>query len=75
MSNKINIGQELRDEMKRQNYSVRKIAKSFNTDRKCIYRIFDKKSIDTDRLYEFSVLLKRDFFKLYSDRITSDTTT
>lgn len=69
MFKKINIGQELCDEMKRQNLSVRKVAKEFNIDRNCIYRIFRKKSIDTDRLYQFSVMLKRDFFKLYSDNL------
>lgn len=73
MSPRINIGQELRNEMIRQNLSVRKVAKEFNIDRNCIYRIFNKKSIDTDRLYQFSVMLKRDFFKLYSDNLEDNT--
>lgn len=67
MTNKIDIGQEIKKEMKRQNFGVTKMSKELGTNKKRIYRIFAKNSIDTELLFKVSIVLKHDFFKLYSD--------
>ena len=41
-------------------------AEKLNFDRTNIYRIFNRKSIDTDLLFEISKVLEYDFFTLYS---------
>lgn len=70
MSNQINIGQLIKEEINRQGQNRSNLALESHIERRQIYRIFKRKSIDTDVLFEISLQLKYDFFKLYSDELT-----
>jgi len=48
---------------------VTELSNKTHIERRRLYRIFKKKSIDTDILFNLSVQLKCDFFKLYSDEL------
>ena len=67
MANKINIGQKIKEKMEQGSVGVTELSNKTHIDRRRLYRIFNKKSIDTDDLFELSVQLKFDFFKLYSE--------
>jgi len=71
MVSKINIGQEIKEKMKQQSIGATKLANKTHIDRRRLYRIFKKKSIDTDDLFELSIQLGCDFFKLYSDEFAN----
>ena len=62
----INIGKEIREELMLQERSVVWLAKKLGCERTSVYRIFNARSIDTDLLLHLSVILKKDFFQLYS---------
>lgn len=68
---KINIGQEIHDELLRQGHSVLWLSQQLGCNRTNIYNIFLRDSISTDLLLKISIALGRDFFKLYSDQISS----
>lgn len=70
MYKQINIGEEIQKEMENQNIGATVMAKKIDTNRRRIYRILEKNSIDTDLLFKVSKVLKHDFFKLYSDRLS-----
>ena len=69
MASKINIGQLIKEEIDRQGQNKSNLALESHIERRQIYRIFKRKSIDTDVLFNLSVQLKCDFFKLYSDEL------
>lgn len=66
MTDKINIGQAIREEMVRSGRTVTWLSRQLGTNRMACYRIFNSYSIDTQMLLRISVLLGRDFFALYS---------
>lgn len=70
MYKQINIGEEIKKEMDNQKIGATMMAQKIDTNRKRIYRIFAKNSIDTDMLFKVSKVLKHDFFKLYSDKLS-----
>lgn len=72
MSNQINIGEEIQKEMDNQKIGVTTMAHKIDTNKKRIYRIFAKNSIDTELLFKVSIVLKHDFFKLYSDKLSEN---
>ena len=65
----MHIGQAIKEELDRQDITVVRLAKELSYTRTNIYKIFEKSSIDTELLYRISIILKLDFFKLYSNRI------
>lgn len=69
MSNKINIGQAIKEKKEQLGLGTTELANKTNIDKRQVYRIFKKKSIDTDELFELSTQLNYDFFKLYSDEL------
>jgi len=69
MTNKINIGQEIKEKKEQLGLRTTELAIKTNIDKRQAYRIFKKKSIDTDVLFDLSIQLKYDFFKLYSDEL------
>ena len=69
MPNKINIGQEIKEKKEQLGLKTAELANEANIDRRQAYRIYKKKSIDTDVLFDLSIQLKYDFFKLYSDEL------
>jgi transcriptional regulator with XRE-family HTH domain len=69
MPNKINIGQEIKKKKEQLGLKTTELANEANIDRRQAYRIYKRKSIDTDVLFDLSIQLKYDFFKLYSDEL------
>lgn len=72
MYKQINIGEEIQKEMENQKIGATVMAKKIDTNRRHIYRIFAKNSIDTELLFKVSIVLKHDFFKLYSDKLSEN---
>lgn len=72
MTQKIDIGKVIHEEMDKQGIGVSFMAQKLNTNRRRIYRILEKNSIDTDLLFKVSKVLKHDFFKLYSDKLSEN---
>ena len=69
MANKINIGQVIQEKKEQLGFGTTELANKTYIDKRRLYRIFKKKSIDTDDLFELSIQLSCDFFKLYSDEL------
>lgn len=65
------IGQVIKQELEKQERSVAWLARKLSCDRSNIYRIFQKKSIDTYLLARISIILQHDFFAVFSDSIKS----
>ena len=73
MKEPINIGQEIREELRRSERSVTWFSKHLGVNRVHCYRIFNNYSIDTQVLYRISSVLGVDFFKAYSESLEKDT--
>ena len=66
----IHIGEEIRAEVKRQGRTVEWVARRMPCDKSNIYKLFKKESIDVKLLMRFGEVLGRDFFKMYSERLS-----
>lgn len=60
--NMVNIGQNIKEELQRQERTVSWLARKLNCTRAAVYRIFAKNSIDTALLSTICLVLHRDFF-------------
>lgn len=67
----VNIGQNIKDELQRQERTVSWLARKLNCTRAAVYRIFDKNSIDTALLLSISQILHRNFFCELSEEANS----
>jgi len=65
----VHIGQLIKQELEAQGRTVVWLAREMSYSRTNIYKIFDRSSIDTDVLLRVSLVLKRDFFKDYSEEL------
>lgn len=65
----MHIGQLIKQELEAQGRTVVWLAREMSYSRTNIYKIFDRSSIDTDVLLRVSLVLKRDFFKDYSEEL------
>lgn len=65
----MHIGQLIKQEMDKQGKTVSWLARELSYCRTNVYKIYDKKSIDTDLLLRISILLKHDFFAYYSNEL------
>ncbi|MBO5250274.1 MAG: helix-turn-helix transcriptional regulator [Muribaculaceae bacterium] len=63
------IGQIIKTVIKEKGISIVSLAKDLSYTRANIYKILDKKSIDTDVLLKISIILEYDFFELYQHEI------
>lgn len=61
----VDIGLEIKCELKRQERTVSWFARKLCCERTNVYSIFKRKSIDTDMLTRISIILQRNFFTLY----------
>lgn len=57
------IGELIRIELKSQERSVSWLARKLSCDRSSVYRLFQKRSIDTAVLWRISLLLHHNFFE------------
>ena len=73
-SNKIHIGQLIQQQLKAQGRTVTWFAQQLNYDRSNVYKIFSKPHIDTDLLLSISKVLNYNFFRAYTEQLSTDTT-
>lgn len=72
MANNIDIGKQIKEILLQQGKSVSWLARELGTNRMACYRMFSKQSVDTEVLRRVSIILKYDFFKVYSDNISEN---
>ena len=65
----MHIGKLIREKVKEQNKTSVWLAQQMSYSRTNIYKLYDKKSIDTDVLFRISAILDFDFFSLYSEHM------
>lgn len=65
----IHIGSIIKQELHKQERSPSWLASKLYCCRTNIYKIFDRKSIDTELLHHISLILNHNFFKYYYDEI------
>ena len=65
----MHIGKLIREKVKEQNKTSVWLAQQMSYSRTNIYKLYDKKSIDTDVLFRISAILNFDFFSLYTEEI------
>ena len=70
INKEIHIGKLIRDKLREDGHAVAWLARKMNCDRRNIYRISRKPSIDTTLLLQISLILNYDFFVHYSVNIT-----
>lgn len=63
------IGLMIKAKLKEKKQSVVWFAGQLGCSRTNIYKIFGKKSIDTEELMKISIILNFDFFRVYSDKL------
>lgn len=66
---KIHIGKLIQSQMEVEGRKVSWLAARLNCSRNCIYQIYQKEFIDTDKLLKISTLLDFDFFQYYTEYI------
>lgn len=62
----IHIGREIRHVMTARHITASWLAGRLFCDRTNVYKLFRRKSVDTETLFKISVLLRHDFFAVYS---------
>jgi len=62
----IHIGKKIKEELYKQGISVSTFARKINRSRNVVYDIFERESIDTALLNKIGLVLRIDFFSLYS---------
>lgn len=67
----INIGKLIEDELRNQQKSVIWLSNEIGCNRTNIYKIFNRRSIDTELLYRISKALQRNFFEPYLSKLPS----
>lgn len=64
----IHIGKKIKEELYKQGLSISTFAKKINRSRNVVYDIFERESIDTALLNKIGVVLRTDFFSIYSEQ-------
>lgn len=70
MADMIHIGSLIEQELRRQDRSVTWLAGGLHCDRTNVYKVFKKKSIDTQLLENISVILRHNFFLDYAEEVS-----
>lgn len=70
MADMIHIGSLIEQELRRQDRSVTWLAAELHCDRTNVYKVFKKKSIDTQLLESISVILLHNFFLDYAEEVS-----
>ena len=65
----MHIGKLIKEKVKEKNKTSVWLAQQMSYSRTNIYKLYDKKSIDTDVLFRISAILDFDFFSLYSEHM------
>lgn len=70
---KLNIGNEIRKELIIQNRTTAWLAENVDIDRSNLNKLLKKGHLKCDLLSDISIVLKKDFFKYYSDQFSEIT--
>ena len=70
MADMIHIGSLIEQELRRQDRSVTWLAGGLHCDRTNVYKVFKKKSIDTQLLENICIILRHNFFLDYADEVS-----
>lgn len=65
----VHIGREIKKKVQERKMTVVGLSRELGCHRTNIYRIFESPSVDSGVLSRLSVILKFDFFKVYSEDI------
>lgn len=65
----VNIGKIIETELRQQERTVTWLSRKIHCDRRNVYDIFSRTSIDTDLLYKISIALNTDFFACFSTNL------
>lgn len=65
----MHIGNQIKIKMKEKKKSVVWLANELGYSRINIYKIFEKRSIDSNILFRISTILEFDFFSLYTEEL------
>lgn len=68
MENVVFIGKEIHRELKRQGRSGVWLARQLPCSNNHVYKLFSKKTMDTDLLWRISDIMDINFFRLYMDK-------
>ena len=68
MENVVFIGKEIHRELKRQGRSGVWLARQLPCSNNHVYKLFSKKTMDTDLLWRISDIMDVNFFRLYMDK-------
>lgn len=63
------IGKIIEDELRRQGQTVTWLSRMIHCDRRNVYDIFSRCSIDTDLLSRICIALNKDFFTYFSTNL------
>lgn len=69
MRSKIHIGNIIKEELRRQKRTNQWFAEQLSINIRTVNKIFLKQIIDTEQLFMISQVLKKDLFKLYSEKL------
>ncbi len=65
----VNIGELIHEKVAERGLSVTLLAKRLNCSRTNVYKIFDRRTIDTGTLFRISIALGFDFFGILSHEL------
>ena len=69
MRSEIHIGNIIKEELRRQKRTNQWFAEQLSINIRTVNKIFLKQIIDTEQLFMISQVLKKDLFKLYSEKL------
>ncbi len=69
--NTLVIGERIKQELKRQGKTSVWLSKQLGCHRTNVYKVYGRASIDTAMLWHISKILKYDFFRIYSEALSS----
>jgi hypothetical protein len=72
MEKNLHIGEEIRKELRKQNRSIDWLADKVNIDPSNLNQQLKSSNIKTKILYDISLVLKKDFFKFFSQQLIHD---
>lgn len=67
----IHIGNLIRNELRRQGHTNEWLMERIGVSERTLQRLFNKPSIDTQQLFLISTVLEKDFFRDYSNALTT----
>ena len=66
----VHIGKLIKQELEAQERTPSWLARKISCERPNVYNIFERKSLDTDLLFQISTALNKDFFAILSQELT-----